>query len=163
MARHSVNGDEKTACSSTQRFASLSYCAMTSPSLLVSQGAPKPVHKVLPIAGPYRAVNGAVLLNTANEVFTNWTYCDAPAAPLVSGGITPTVNVPPGPEKPVPTPRKLDDAGTAAPMALDCRTGSVRAGPDLGAPFDFRRRGIWLCGPAGGVMGLMSRRGGDWS
>ena len=69
----------------TQRFASLSYCTMGSPSLLVSQSPPNPDHTVLPSTGP-RIMAPVALSNTANDAFTHCTYWVAPTAPLVSGG-----------------------------------------------------------------------------
>src|SRR5713226_7226524 len=100
----------------TQRLAALSYCAMGSPSLVNSQGTPKPVHSVLPAAGPYTAVP-VLLSNTANEVLTHCTNWVAPTAPFVSGGAALTVKAPWGPTKPLPTPSKPRPAvvATAGP------------------------------------------------
>src|SRR5260370_22968852 len=61
------------------------------------------------------------LLNTANDRFPISTYCVAPTAPLLSDGAPGTVNVPPGPLNPVPTPSKLSPAVTEINgVMLDC-------------------------------------------
>src|SRR5439155_23984087 len=70
---------------STQRCASLSYWAIGSPSLLVSQPPPKPAQRVLPATGPMRRAP-VVLSKTANDSFTHCTTCVAPTARFVSGG-----------------------------------------------------------------------------
>jgi hypothetical protein len=72
-------------CVKIHRFAALSYCTIGSPSLLVSQSPPNPLHSVLPSVGP--AISAPfVLLNIANDPFTHCTYCVNPTTPFVSGG-----------------------------------------------------------------------------
>src|SRR5205814_6186459 len=80
-------------CASTQRRAILSYWAIGSPLLEVSQGPPKPAHKVFPALGPYTKAPLA-LSKMANSTLTHWTYWVAPAAPLVSGGVQPFAPTP---------------------------------------------------------------------
>src|SRR5215475_4019459 len=89
-----------------QRFAALSYLAMGSPSLAVSQGPPKPFQSVFPATGPSTTLP-VVLLKTAKDSFTHWTTCEAPTAALVSGGALLTENAPFGPTNPWPTPSKF--------------------------------------------------------
>src|SRR5574337_657320 len=75
---------------------------MGSPSLLVSQGPPKPAHSVLPLTGPKRTLP-VPLSNTANDRFTHCTYWVAPGAPLLSGGAQQSLKLP----NPTPTPMKF--------------------------------------------------------
>src|SRR5690349_16307851 len=82
-----------------QRCAALSYMTIGSPLLSVSQRPPKPLHNVLPAAGP-KVMAPDTLSKTANDEFTHCTYCVAPTAPLVSGG------APDGCRLGMPTPSK---------------------------------------------------------
>ena len=83
---------------------------MPSPSLLVWQPPPNPDHSVLPAVGPAMSAP-VVLLNMAKDEFTDWRYCVAPTAPLVSGGAPFTVN----PYWALPRPSKLRLAGALPP------------------------------------------------
>src|SRR5207249_2040876 len=59
-----------------------------------------------------------------------------PTAAFGSGGAPVTVNVPPGPLNPWPTPSKpTPRAGAAAVPGLDCTTGSAAVGAGTGRPF----------------------------
>src|SRR5215472_6807761 len=102
---------------------------MGSPLLFVSQGPPKPLHRVFPAVGPATR-RPVVLSNTAKSEFTHCTNCVAPAAPFVSGGAQqfakPLVI-------PHPTPRKSRPGVvlTRGPMEL-CSTGSGCGAKSLG-------------------------------
>src|SRR5436190_1673131 len=97
---------------------------MGSPLLLVWHAPPKPLHRVLPAAGPYRSAP-VVLSKTAKDRLTHSTTCVAPTAALVSGGATFTEK----PENPIPSPKKLrpEDVATSGAPAL-WRTGSICSG-----------------------------------
>src|SRR5260370_39305644 len=60
---------------------------MGSPSLLVWQGPPKPLHSVFPATGNLGSMLPVDLSNTANDRLTHCTYWVRPTAPLVSGGM----------------------------------------------------------------------------
>jgi hypothetical protein len=85
----------------TQRFAALSYSTVPSPSLLMSQGGPKPVQSVLPGTGPYSGMP-VVLSKTAIDAFTHSTIRVAPTALFGSGGAWVMLKAPCGPTKPPP-------------------------------------------------------------
>src|SRR5690242_6052107 len=92
-------GALNTGCARTHRPAALSYCAIGSPSLLVSQGPPKPDQSEFPAVGPCTRAPVA-LSNTAKSRFTHCTNCVVPAAPFVSGGAQQSEKLP----RPTPTP-----------------------------------------------------------
>src|SRR5512135_1900442 len=96
---------------------------MGSPSLLVWQPPPKPDQRVFPAVGPAMSAP-VVLLKTANDVFTHWTYWVAPTVPLVSGGALVTLN----PYCPAPSPSKLWPTTGVLGMTLVCNTGSSALG-----------------------------------
>src|SRR5450759_1220756 len=97
-----------------QRLLILSYWTIGSPSLFVAQPPPRLAQIALPAMG--RPISApVVLLKTAYAVFTHWTYCVAPTAPIVSGGAQQ-----PAPAPHTPTPSKLRPlvVATAGPAVV---------------------------------------------
>src|SRR5450631_305860 len=143
-----------------QRWASLSYSTIGSPSLFVWQPPPNPDHNVLPAVGP--AINApVVLLKTANEVFTHCTYCVVPTVPSVSGGALVTLK----PYCPLPRPSKLCvTGGVGGAMVLTCITGSspVWASP-RGRGISFMDSTGRLSSDGGGACLIISESGAETS
>ena len=85
---------------------------MPSPSSLVWQPPPKPLHSVFVGTGPYSTWPD--LSKTAKPVLTSSTTCVRPTAAFGSGGAAVMEKVPWGPLKPLPTPSTFTDVAGAA-------------------------------------------------
>src|SRR5262249_41770959 len=131
---------------------------MGSPSLLASQGPPKPCQSVLPAAGP-KSTAPVALSKTANDVLTHCTYCVAPTAPLVSGGALVTLN----PGRPTPTPSKLIPAVVpTSGVGPVWPSGSAWPSGRAGWPCAHLRTGCSQRSSSGGMILTLWRSTTSW-